>query len=951
MKTLFKTIAIILLAALVFTCTSSPSAGVDYEGLGKGTDKVPFTSRALTGTLPNGLRYYILENSFPENRAHLALIVNAGSVVENDDERGFAHFVEHLAFNGTARFPEFELIEYLRSLGMRFGADANAYTSYDETVYHFDVPVEVRSGVKHIPDRALAILDDWTYAVNFNPEDVADESLVVLEEVRTRLGAMDRVRKIVFPILFKGSAYENRDVIGIASQLESATSQQLRAFYDRWYRSDNMAVVFVGDFDGKALEAQLADHFNMPKSAQSANRPVYELPPPVNGNFHVEIIADPELTATSFEIYYKQKQGPQRGTIEYYRKSIIDNLIEHMLTMRFNEASTNPQSAASQSWNGIWNWSANASFFYIGNDAKTGRAQESLWELLLEKESIRRFGFTESELTRAKMSLVSNVERMVSERDKMDSRNFISRFKDHFLYGEELPDIEWESRAVNALLPGISADDIANAVSQYFAANDINVFILAPLSEAGNLPSAERVRAVFLEAENAQLSPREDISFTGDLLDKVPAPGNIVSNQIDAGTGAHIITLSNGAKVILKETENRNNEIVMLAMANGGTANAGAELIVSAKLLQAMISYSGLGPYSLNDLVNKLTGKQVSFNFSASDYSRSINGSSTTQDINTLFEMIHLFFTDPRLDENAVAAMLDQYRSALAHQSDDPQTFLFLEIQKAMNSNHPLFMPLELADIDKASIRQARDFLNMCLNPGDYTFIFTGNIDVDVMSSLAAAYIGSIPQAPSMNSWVNPGRTRPAQGRRTIYKGVDDRSMVYMTWIASAPSVFNEQQNQTGAILTEYLDILLNDEIREKLGGVYGIQSAANISTIPSGEYQLIVFFICNPQRADELVNAVLRCIADVHGNPLNTDIFNQAKEALLMSHERSMQQNSHIASSYANSFVIYNTPLNRLNLRPDAIRNVTASDVQSLLRTMASSGLVEFVLLPESRR
>ena len=921
---------------------------VEYPGLGRSTDSIPFTDRALTGTLPNGLRYFIMENSFPENRAHLALIVNAGSVVEKDDERGFAHFVEHLAFNGTARFPEYELIDYLRSLGMRFGADANAYTSYDETVYHFDVPVEVSGGVKRVPERALAILDDWTYAVNFNPQDVADESIVVLEELRARLGAMDRARKILLPALFKGSAYEDRDVIGLSRILENATSAQLREFYNRWYRSDNMALVFVGDFDGKYLEERLAGHFNMPKAAQSVNRPLYELPPPVDGNFHVEIIADPELTSSVFDIYYKQKQGPQRGTIEYYRESVINYLIDYMLSTRFNEAATDPSSAANYSWGGIWNWSTKSRFYNIGTSPKTGSAEEALKELLLEIESIRRFGFTESELSRAKISIVSTVEKMVSEKDKRDSRDFISEFTSFFLHGEAMPDIEWEAYAINALLPGIGMNDIAAAASAYFAANDINLFILTPQQEAASLPSAERIRALFTETKNAQISPRQDVVFTGDLLDKTPEPGKIIYQQIDADTGSYIITLSNGATVILKETTNRNNEIIMHAAAKGGTVNAGVDSVISAKLLQEMINFSGLGPYSRAELVNKLTGKQVTFGFSAGDYYRSIQGSSTTQDINTLFEMIHLFFTQPRLDERAVAAMIDQYRTALIHQSEDPQTVFFMELSKIINNSHPLFMPLELADMDRVSIARAREFLGQCVNISDYTFVFAGNFDFDLIREAAALYIGSIPNAYSMNNWVNPNKTRPAEGRREIFKGVDERSFVYVTWLSPAPSFFNEQQNQTAAVLTEYLNIMLNDEIREKLGGVYSIQSSASISTIPSGQYELFAFFICNPRRVDELVSAVSRSIAGVVNNPLNMDTFNQAKEALLMWHERSMQQNSHITQSYVNSFALYNTLLNRLNLRPQAIRAVTAEDVQALCGSMLSTGAVELILYPE---
>jgi len=946
MKTIIKTLAILFLTAFVLTCASTSSA--NFAGLGRGTDAVPLTSRALTGTLPNGLRYYILENTLPENRAYLSLVVNAGSVLERDDQRGFAHFVEHLAFNDTARFPHHELIEYLRTLGSRFGADANAYTSYNETVYHFDVPVEVTNGIKKIPDRSLAILDDWTHAVSFLPEDVTSESHVVLEELRARLGAMDRARKIMLPILFEGSAYANREPIGLANIIENATSDGLRGFYDRWYRSDNMALVFVGDFDGRALEADLSRHFNMPKAAQSVERPLYELPPPVNGRFRAEIITDPEQTSQNIMIYYKQRQSAERGTIAYYRQSVIDYLIDTMLTLRFDEASSDPSSSSNESWGGRWRWSVNSSYYNLGTEPKTGNTEQALRQLLLEKESIRRFGFTQGELDRAKLDFVSYMERQVSESDRRESRMFMRGFTDHFLYGEDMADIEWEARAVSSLLPGIGLNEIKHSVQNYFSANDITVFIHAPQSEAGSLPSADRIREIFRETENTQLRARENVSISSDFMDRVPAAGQVVSEQLDNNTGAHIMTLANGARIIFKETANRNNEIVLYAMANGGSTSAQEESAASVELLSQMINYSGLGPYSRNELINMLAGRQVSSSFWLSDYYRGFQGTSTTQDIRVLFEMLHIFFTNPRLDERAVEAMLDQYRTYLAHQNEDPQVVFSNELKRIINNNHPLFNPLELNDLDSVSSERASAFLQRCLNPGDYTFVFTGNLNLNTMRELSAVYIGSIPASTPFNSWFNPGISPPSPGRRTINKGVDQRSIVYLGWFARSSSGFDEQKNQTAAVLSEYLDIVLTNEIRERLGGVYSVSSNVSVTVIPSGEYKMYVYFICDPARVQELVNAVRAIINSLISVNLDQNIFNMSKEALLMQHDRQIQQNLHIAQSYANSSVLYSTPLNRLNLRPDVIRSVTIEDVRALCRQMIVSNPVEVVLMPE---
>jgi len=949
MKRIINLLAIFLLAALVVTCVTT--SAFDYAGLGRGTDRVPFSSRALTGVLPNGLRYYILENSLPENRAHLALVVNAGSVLERDDERGFAHFIEHLSFNDTARFPKLELIEYLRSLGSRFGPDANAYTSYNETVYHFDVPVEVLDGVKRIPNRALAILDDWTHAVSFNPEDIESESRVVLEEIRARLGVRARQRRVMLPVLFEGSAYADRDVIGLAEVIESATQQQLKSFYDRWYRSDNMALVFVGDFDGRALEAELSHHFNMPASVSPVNRPRFELPQPRSGNFQVEIFTDPEMTSTEFSVFYKQRRPAPRDTIAYYHDTLLNSLISVMLRLRFEEVTSNPESSATDLWGGIWQWSGNSRFYSMDVNAKTGRAEDALRELLLEKESIRRFGFTESEIQRAKLSVLSYMENLLAEKDRTNSRIFVRGFTNHFLHNDIFADIEWEVEAINALLPGIGVNEINRTVRNYFAANDIKVFLFAPSSEEENLPSRARIREIFRETQNAILTARQNIVISGDLLDRIPLPGSITQERVDAQTGSIMITLSNGANVILKETENRNNEIVFYAAANGGSANATAENIVSVNLLAEMLNVSGLGPYSRTELNNKLTGKHVSMSYFNSSYSRGFQGYSAAQDINTLFEMIYLFFTDPRLDERAIAAMLDQYRTTLIHQNDDPQSFFSQELTKLINNNHPLFMPLEVNNLERVSVGQARAFLNQCLNPSDYTFIFTGNINVNTMRELLTTYIASIANSQPMNRWNNPNITRPREGRRNIYRGVDERCMVYLGWFESGPRDFNEQRNQTAAVLSEYLDIILTDEIRENLGGVYSISAGASVSVIPAGEYRISVYFVCDPQRADELITAVRNHITNIARRPLNEDTFNKAREALLTQHYRALQSNLHIAQSYANSAVIYSTPLNRLNLRPYSIRSVTMQDVQALCRDMLRSGPVQLLMFPQGRQ
>ncbi|MDR1862612.1 MAG: insulinase family protein [Treponema sp.] len=938
--------AALFFCGLLFSCAGSPQAEqADFGGLGKASDPVPFMAAARTGTLPSGLRYYILENSRPQNRAYLTLAVNAGSVLEADDERGLAHFVEHMAFNGTSRFPKQELINYLRSLGMRFGADANAYTSYDSTVYGIEVPVEMTEGRRRIPDRALAIIDDWTRALSFVPSDVDSERSIIMEEYRTRLGAMDRVREVLLPVIFQGSRYAERKVIGLREIIEKAPAEKLAGFYRRWYRADNMALVFVGDFDGQALEEELAVHFGIPAPEAPVNRPVFDLPPPQKGNFRAEIVTDPELTNTVFSIYWKQNPDPDRGSLGAYRQAVMDNLIDSMLSLRFEEAAANPESSHVGAWGYNWRWAASARFYVMGVQAKTGAVEEALRELLLEKEAMARYGFTGAELERAKLSLLSSLEQAVSEKDRQESQNFVRNFTSHFLEGEITADLEWELDAVRRLLPGIGKAEIAGAVKNYFAADDLTLFLMAPEADAPSLPQADRIRAIFAETAGAEIRNRESEVLSADLIDRDPAPGTIRAASLDRETGARIWELSNGAKVILKETDNRNNEIVLYALARGGSANVPEAQDISAGLAAEMLSASGLGPYSRPDLIRKLAGRQVSFSFRSSKYYRTFEGSSSTGDLETLFQMLYLGFTQPRIDDGAVQALLDQYRTNLARDEENPETVFYHEVTRTVYGGHPRFKPMELGDLEKVSINDALEYIRACLNPGDYTFVFTGNINPETMKALAETWLASIPPGASMNAWNDPGIVRPGQTEKQVFKGKEEQSMVFLGWFA--PMEFSEEKSQAAAIVTEYLDIVLTEEIREKLGGVYSSFARASVTPIPKGEGTLSVYFYCDPRRAGELVSAVRALIASL-AEHTNGDVFDKAVEALLKEHERSMQNNSYIAQSYANSAALYDSPLSRLAGRPDILRSLRPARIRSMIRELLSGESAQVVLYPE---
>jgi zinc protease len=940
-------LACFILALLLFSCAGG--AKITSSGLGKASDPVPFMETARTGRLPSGIRYYLLENTQPEGRAYLTLAVNAGSILEKEDEQGLAHFVEHMAFNGTTRFAKSELINYLRSLGMRFGPEINAYTSFDETVYGIEVPVETGpDGRKKIPDMALAVIDDWSHGILFNPDDVDAERLVIIEEYRSRLGARERISREMYPLLFRDSPYAERLPIGRPEVIENAPAQRLEEFYKRWYRPENMAIIIVGDFDSAYLEASMTEHFpdHWTGSKEAFNRPRYNLSEPRKGSFETLIVTDDELTQSRIDLYWKQKSEPRRGDLAQYREGLIDYLASTMLSLRFEEERLKSETPYLAAGAGSVGYGYSSSFYMLVAIPKTGAVNESLRELFLVKESLSRYGFTQSETDNAKAFLLSNMEQMVAEKDRQPSNDFVRAFTRHFLKGETVPDLEWELDAIQRLLPGITLKEINKRVNDYFADDDLTVIISAPEAEKSRLPTSSDIRNLAAETRRANIARRVERNLQSELLERTPVPGQIISESTDSETGAIRMTLSNGLEVILKETRNRNSEVSLYALARGGNLSVREEFGTSAQLAAEMLNVSGLGPYSRTELMQFLLDKQASMSFWTDNYLRGFQGIAAVKDLQTLFEMIHLGFTQPRIDSDAVKALLDQRRTALAFQENDPNSFFFREITRSINGN-PRFHPMTLPDLDRVNIDEALTFIRACLNPADYTFVFTGNIELPLLRSLSETYLASIPRASAFNEWANVVPQRPSHLEREVRKGREDRSAVYMTWLTSQS--YSEEKSAAVSALSEYLQIILNDVVRESLGGVYSISTWVSLNPIPTGELSGVVYFVCDPRRAEELISAVNEEFFKIRQGSLDEAVFAKAIEALIQGLEESVQQNLFIAQSYANSAVIFNSPLARLDRRPALFRSLNISDLQKVMDELLGGNFARFILYPET--
>ncbi len=930
------------------------SAGTveSYGQLGTSTDPIPFTPDVRAGVLPNGLRYFIRENRKPEGRAYLRVAVDAGSVLETEDERGLAHFVEHMAFNGTERFPKSELIDYLRSLGMRFGPEINAYTSFDETVYGIEVPTNGSTG-REVPSHALDVIEDWSRAISFNPEDVEAERGVILEEYRTGLGAMDRINRKLLPAILGGSPYAERLPIGLPEIIKTAPAQRLADFYHRWYRPDNMALIFVGDFDADALEVDLRSRYAAPAAsataAEAPKRPRYELPVPRPGRVEVTEASDPELTYGFVELYYKQPPAQTGTDLASYKDLLMERLLDTMLAERFQDATTVAETPYAAAWSGSERFGKASHFYSLGAVPEPGKTEDTLRALLAEKESIRRFGFTEAEIQRAKKNIISNLQKAATERDKLETTALSDEITRFYLSDEPMPGPEWEAKAAVAIFATVGVDEVAKASAALFAGDDLTAILVAPEAEASTIPGENEVKALVAEASAATMEAPKSADLGDELLGTVGAAGTVVSETRDHVSDTTRWELSNGARVIVKPTTNKNDEIAFYALARGGKTDVSPDDDVSAALVSSMSSASGLGPFSLPDLTKMVAGKQVSLSYDVGNYSRGMWGSSSVADLKTLFELIHLSFASPRIDDSSAASVLDRARTVYQQRKEDPNALFADAVTTTVTSDNPRFAPLTVERLAEASVTAARGILQKQMNPGDFTFVFVGNIDPVTLRGFSETYLASLEGRRSGASWTDVHVRRPGAVEKVVRKGLEDKSKVFLGWYA--PESYSERSLAVADALDGYLDIKLVQVIREKLGGTYSPSVSVGLTPAPSGELSMSVSFTCDPARVDELVAATIHEIDLVRDGVIEDDVFTKAIEALKKRQEEAIQSNGYLASTFAVLSVLDDLSPAALYARPSLYGSLTPRDIKSAADLLTAHGPARVTLYPATKQ
>jgi zinc protease len=903
---------------------------------------LPADPHVVTGTLPNGVRYYVRENRRPEQRAELRLVVNAGSILEDDDQLGLAHFVEHMAFNGTRNFEKQELVAYLESIGMRFGADLNAYTSFDETVYMLQVPTDSMAPLV----QALQILEDWAHGITFDAAEIEKERGVVLEEWRLGQGAGERLRKQYFPTLFRDSRYAGRLPIGTPAVLETFTREQLVRFYHDWYRPDLMAVIAVGDFDAAVVERMIRDRFGrMPAAASPRVRATYSVPG--HAEALVAIATDPEATGTIVEVDWKLPPQ-EHGTVAAFRHTLAGQLYGRMLNARLAEITQRSDPPFIGAGSSRGNLIRTQDVYALGAAVQDGGAERGLHALLTEAQRVVRHGFTASELERQKANVLRGFERAFAERERTESGVLAAEYVRAFLHDEAIPGIETEYELARQLLPAITLAEVNALAGVWMTGGSPVVIVTAPEREGVALPTQRSLLDVFDAAAAADIAAYDDVVSDVALLPVPPTAGRITSSRPVPGIGATLLELSNGARVFLKPTDFKNDQVLMGAYSPGGLSLVDDSVYASATFAAQLVSLSGVGELDAIQLEKVLAGRAAGVRAAPGELSEGMSGSASPRDLETLFQLAHLHFTAPRSDSVAFESFMSRMRAALANRGASPEAAFSDTFAVTLWQGHLRARPQDVAMLDEIDRDTAfRIFRDRFADAGDFSFVFVGAFDTDSILPLVETYIASLPSAGRVEQPRDTGM-RPVRGvvEKVVRRGVEPKSQTRITFTGAFDNT--PQDRLSMALLVEVLDMKLRDVLREDLGGTYGVSVSHAVQRFPEGRYSLSIAFGAAPDRLEELVATVFTVLESVKaGGPDATALAN-VREQQRRAFETNVRRNEYWLSLLLRQSETGEPAADALAF-PQRLDAVTAAQVQDAARRyLDTENYVRVSLVPE---
>lgn len=908
---------------------------------------VPVDPLVRYGKLDNGMTYYIRHNNTPKERAEFYIAQNVGAILENDDQNGLAHFLEHMAFNGTKNYPGKGIIEYFESIGVQFGTNINAYTSLDETVYNLsDIPT-VREG---IIDSALLVLHDWSGFISLLDEEIDNERGVIREEWRTGAGADRRMWKASNFLKYPDSQYAKRDVIGDTAVINNFTYQALRDYYDKWYRPDQQAIAIVGDIDVDQIEAKIKALFaDIPAPVNPAERTIF----PIHDNVEpiISVVKDPEARMTRIELEYKHDKMPDELKLSMagYLTMAVNNIVSTVMGYRFDEITQQADAPFVGAYASYSELVKSKDAFQFLAIPKEGKELEGLQALLLEAEKFKRFGLTNSEVERAKTDLLKSLENSYNDRENQRNRNLVREYVRHFLSQEVIPGIEWEYNTFKAIAPHVTAAQINQAIAGWVRDENLIVSFMAPEKESVKIPSNEVILQSLKDAKNATLEAPVEEDLSKPLMETTPKAGKIKKTAKNQVLGTTEWTLSNGVKVIFKTTDFKKDEILMTAFSEGGISKAkNIADLPSATMAATIISNNGVGDFSLVNLNKALTGKIASVSPTIGQYDEGFSGKSSVADFETMMQLIYLYYTAPRKDDNAFAALINMYKASLGNIAQDPRKSFSDSVTVMLNNRHPRTLLQSLEMVDKLDQDVALAFFKERFAvPADFTFYFTGNVNPDdqAVKDAILTYLGGIKSSKKTEKFTDH-KIRKPRGLANNYfnrKMEINKASNYIVYSGTLP--FNLVNRMAMVTIGNILDIRYMESIREKEGGSYGVGVRGGMNNTPIDEAVLMMQFDTDPEKQARLMSIIHDEVNQIVQNGPRADDLQKVKENFLKQYTQDLRENSWWSTTLVR---YYEDGLNYVDDYRAAVEALTSEKIQSTLRQLLEQGnILEVVMKP----
>ncbi len=899
---------------------------------------LPIDAKVRIGKLPNGLTYYIRHNAEPKGQAEFFIAQKVGSMQEEENQRGLAHFLEHMAFNGTTNLPDKMLMHYLESIGVKFGANLNAYTSFDETVYNVSsVPVS-REG---IIDTCLLILHDWSSGIALKTEEINKERGVIHEEWRTGQGAQMRMWNTLLPEMYPNNRYGQRLPIGIMEVVDNFPPELIRAYYKEWYRPDLQAIVIVGDINVDQIEAKIKTLFaDIPASVNPTERvyfPVADNEAPI-----VSIATDPEATSTRLQIYYKHDVLPEnlKPTAVSLQYSFLKSIMSSMLNARLSELIQKPNAPFLQAmvFDAEFFVSRTKDAFTANASVKEGGALAGLEGLVRELQRVDRFGFTASEYERAKSNFLRMMESQYNEREKQRSSAYAQEYVRNFENGEVIPGIEFEYNFYKQLAPNVPLEAINKYASSLISDKNIVITVTGPQKDGLTYPTKDEILASFDKVSKENITAYTETVSNDPLVAKLPKPGKITKETANSALGTTEWTLSNGARVVIKTTDFKEDQILFIANSHGGYSLTDfSKDAINDRLINPVISLGGWGAFSKTDLMKVLAGKRVSINPSVSTRSEGLNGSCSPKDLETMLQLMYLHFTAPRTDQEAFQAFMTRMKAQLENAEADPMTAFSDSIASTFYNNHPLAVRIKAGDLEQINYQHIVNLYKARFsNAGDFVFTFVGNIDPAVLKPLAEQYIASLPGSKQketerdvkmdlpkgiVKNYFEKEMTTPKTTVYSLYSGKMDYSLENIVKMSA---------------LSQIMSIVYTETIREEEGGTYGVGARGSVGNYPNGNFTFMISFDTNAELRDKLVAKAHEGLQQMAGQgPKATDV-NKVKEYMLKKQTEDLRENGY----WLNTLDIYSfSGVNRLTDYVNIVNSLTPEMIRDFAKGMLSQG------------